>query len=70
MIKYSWVDWYPLSDERTESQKLESLLLTGSAEFDRLRGAALFAHSADAIVDLDPAGVITGFNPAAEGLFG
>ena len=51
-------------------QRLESPFPTRSGELDRLRGAALFAHSADAIVDLDPAGVITGFNPAAEGLFG
>ena len=36
----------------------------------RLRGEALFAHSSDAIIDIDPAGVIMAFNPAAEHLFG
>ncbi|NNN19453.1 MAG: PAS domain S-box protein, partial [Acidimicrobiaceae bacterium] len=39
-------------------------------ESARLRGAALFAHSSDAIVDIDPAGVITAFSPAAERLLG
>ena len=37
---------------------------------DRLRGEALFAHNSDAIIDVDPAGVITAVNPAAERLFG
>lgn len=40
-----------------------------SDESDRLRGEALFIHSDDAIVDVDPAGVITAFNSAAERLF-
>ena len=37
---------------------------------DRLRGEALFAHSSDAIIDIDPAGAIMAFNPAAERLLG
>ena len=39
-------------------------------DLDRLRGEALFAHTRNAVVDIDPAGVIMAFNPAAERLFG
>ena len=39
-------------------------------ESARLRGAALFSYSNDGIIDIDPAGVITAFNPAAERLLG
>ncbi|MHB1510378.1 MAG: PAS domain S-box protein [Acidimicrobiales bacterium] len=39
-------------------------------DLDRLRGKALFAHSRNAAVDIDPAGVIMAFNPAAEQLLG
>ena len=39
-------------------------------DLDRLRGKALFAHSRNAVVDIDPAGVIMAFNPAAERLLG
>ncbi len=35
-----------------------------------LRGEALFTHSRNAVIDIDPAGVIMAFNPAAEHLFG
>jgi diguanylate cyclase (GGDEF)-like protein/PAS domain S-box-containing protein len=34
-----------------------------------MRGMALFTHNGDAIVDLDPSGVIVGFNPVAEMIF-
>ncbi|MHB8288777.1 MAG: PAS domain S-box protein [Acidimicrobiales bacterium] len=39
-------------------------------DLNRLRGEALFAHSRNAVVDIDLAGVIMAFNPAAERLFG
>ncbi len=37
---------------------------------DRLRGEAIFTHGSVAIIDIDPAGIVTAFNPAAERLFG
>ena len=39
-------------------------------DISRLRGEALFIHSRDAVIDIDPAGVIMAFSPAAEHLFG
>ena len=39
-------------------------------DLNRLRGKALFAHSRNAVVDIDLAGVIMAFSPAAERLFG
>jgi len=51
------------------ARRLSGSLAARSDDLDRLRGAALFAHSGDAIVDLDPSGVIVGFNPAAESIF-
>ncbi|MHB1511050.1 MAG: bifunctional diguanylate cyclase/phosphodiesterase [Acidimicrobiales bacterium] len=57
-------------DTEDTGQRPESSIPVRPNEIDRLRGAALFAHSGDAIVDLNPAGVIAGFNPAAEQLFG
>lgn len=35
-----------------------------------LRGEALFVHNQNAVVDIDPAGVVMAFSPAAERLFG
>ncbi len=51
------------------AQRLPASPVAQRDDLDRLRGAALFAHSGDAIVDLDPSGVIVGFNPAAELIF-
>ncbi len=39
-------------------------------DLDRLRGEAIFTHGSVAIIDIDPAGIVTAFNPAAERLFG
>jgi hypothetical protein len=39
-------------------------------DLSRLRGEALFAHSRNAVIDVDPAGLIMAFNPAAEHLLG
>lgn len=39
-------------------------------DLNRLRGEALFAHSRNAVVEIDPGGVIMTFNPGAEHLFG
>ena len=39
-------------------------------DLSRLRGEALFVHSRNAVVDIDPDGVIMAFNPAAEHLLG
>ena len=61
---------HTLFDRGSANERFEVPYLVGSAEIDRVRGAALFAYSGDAIVDLDLAGVIAGFNPAAERLFG
>jgi len=39
-------------------------------DLNRLRGEALFVHSKNAVFDIDPAGEIMAFSPAAEHLFG
>ena len=39
-------------------------------DLSRLRGEALFVHSRNAVVDIDPAGVVMACNPAAEHLLG
>ena len=39
-------------------------------DLSRLRGEALFIHSRNAVVDIDPAGVVMACNPAAEHLLG
>ena len=38
-------------------------------DLDHMRGMALFTYNGDAIVDLDPSGVIVAFNPVAEIIF-
>jgi len=50
-------------------QRLSASPAAQRDDLDRLRGMALFAHNGDAIVDLDPSGVIVGFNPVAELIF-
>lgn len=55
-----------MSDAENSSQ----IAKLSEDESARLRGAALFSHSGDAILDVDSSGVITAFNPAAERIFG
>ncbi|MHB8343896.1 MAG: sensor domain-containing protein [Ferrimicrobium sp.] len=54
----------------TTRQGSNTPLSASRDEVERLRSAALLANNGDAVIDLDPAGLIKGFNATAERLFG